>query len=79
LETVTANAAVARLLCQVVSHTYTLMLQLVHTRILSALGWFHLAFVVFSMAMFGLTAGAVWLYLPRETGHRSPLGETTCL
>jgi len=41
----------------------TLMLQLVETRILSVILWYHLAFFAISMAMFGLTAGAVWVYL----------------
>ncbi|HVE88278.1 MAG TPA: hypothetical protein VNA44_01150 [Burkholderiaceae bacterium] len=41
----------------------TLMLQLIQTRILSVVAWYHLAFFVISMAMFGLTAGAVWIYL----------------
>jgi hypothetical protein len=41
----------------------TLMLQLIQTRILSVVVWYHLAFFVISMAMFGLTAGAVWVYL----------------
>jgi hypothetical protein len=44
----------------------TLMLQLVQTRILSVVSWYHLAFFAISMAMFGLTGGAVWLYLQRE-------------
>lgn len=44
----------------------TLMLQLVQTRILSVVAWYHLAFFVISTAMFGLTAGAVWVYLRRE-------------
>ena len=44
----------------------TLMLQVVQTRILSVVAWYHLAFFAISMAMFGLTAGAVWLYLRRE-------------
>ncbi len=39
------------------------MLQLVQTRILSVVAWYHLAFFVISTAMFGLTAGAVWVYL----------------
>jgi hypothetical protein len=58
---------------------YTLMLRLVHTRVLSGLVWCHLAFFVVSMTMFGLTAGAVCVHVPREPGYRSPLGETTCL
>jgi hypothetical protein len=44
----------------------TLMLQLVQTRILSVVSWYHLAFFAISMAMFGLTGGAVWLYLQRD-------------
>ena len=44
----------------------TLMLQVVQTRILSVMAWYHLAFFAISMAMFGLTAGAVWLYLRRD-------------
>ena len=41
----------------------TLMLQLIQTRMLSVVVWYHLAFFVISMAMLGLTAGAVWVYL----------------
>src|SRR5205814_10013203 len=44
----------------------TLMLQLIQTRILSVVAWYHLAFFVISMAMFGLTTGAVWVYLRRD-------------
>jgi spermidine synthase len=44
----------------------TLMLQVVQTRILSVVAWYHLAFFAISMAMFGLTAGAVWVYLRRD-------------
>lgn len=40
----------------------TLMLQVIETRILSVILWYHLAFFAISMAMFGLTAGAVWVY-----------------
>ena len=39
------------------------MLQIIQTRILSVVTWYHLAFFAISMAMFGLTAGAVWVYL----------------
>lgn len=45
----------------------TLMLQVVETRIISVTSWYHLAFFVISIAMFGLTAGAVWVYLRSET------------
>jgi len=41
----------------------TLMLQIVETRIISVTSWYHLAFFIISIAMFGLTAGAVWVYL----------------
>ena len=44
----------------------TLMLQVLQTRILSVVTWYHLAFLAISMAMFGLTAGAVFVYLRRE-------------
>lgn len=53
----------------------TLMLQLVETRIISVTSWYHLAFFVISIAMFGLTAGAVWVYLrsdaygPEQLSH----------
>src|SRR6266571_565487 len=49
----------------------TLMLQVLQARILSVVAWYHLAFFAISMAMFGLTAGAVFVYLRRErfTGH----------
>lgn len=43
-----------------------MMLQIIQTRILSVVAWYHLAFFVISMAMFGLTAGAVWVYLRGE-------------
>jgi spermidine synthase len=41
------------------------MLEIIQTRILSVVVWYHLAFFVISLAMFGLTAGAVWVYLRR--------------
>lgn len=44
----------------------TLMLQIVETRIISVTSWYHLAFFVISIAMFGLTAGAVFVYLRSE-------------
>src|ERR1051325_7394146 len=40
-----------------------LALEIVQTRILSVVVWYHLEFFVISLAMFGLTAGAVWVYL----------------
>ena len=44
----------------------TLMLQIIETRIISVTSWYHLAFFVISIAMFGLTAGAVFVYLRAE-------------
>lgn len=41
----------------------TLMLQTIETRILSVITWYYLAFFLISIAMFGLTSGAVWVYL----------------
>ena len=41
----------------------TLIAQVVQTRILSVVAWYYLAFFAISMAMFGLTAGAVFVYL----------------
>ena len=61
----------------------TLMLQIIETRIISVTSWYHLAFFVISLAMFGLTAGAVWVYLrgdafrPEQLSHhlaRASLG-----
>ena len=43
----------------------TLMLQIIETRIVSVVSWYHLAFFIISIAMFGLTAGAVFVYLRR--------------
>jgi hypothetical protein len=47
----------------------TLMLQIIETRIISVVSWYYLAFFVISIAMFGLTAGAVFVYL-RKGGFR---------
>jgi hypothetical protein len=44
----------------------TLMLQIIETRIISVTSWYHLAFFVISIAMFGLTAGAVFVYLHKD-------------
>ena len=41
----------------------TLMLEIVQTRLLSVMTWYHLAFFVISASMFGMTGGAVWVYL----------------
>src|ERR1700751_670475 len=39
-----------------------LMLQIVETRILSVISYYHLAFFAISMAMFGMTAGSLIIY-----------------
>ena len=44
----------------------TLLVQIVQTRLLSVMGRYYLAFFSISMAMFGLTAGALWVYFRRE-------------
>jgi spermidine synthase len=40
-----------------------LVFQTVQTRILSVIAWYYLAFFAISVAMLGMTAGAVWVYL----------------
>jgi hypothetical protein len=52
----------------------TLMLQILETRIYSVISWYHLAFFVISIAMFGLTAGAVWVYRQGAAIHPGNLG-----
>src|SRR5918994_7569693 len=44
-----------------------MMLQVILTRIVSVTSWYHLAFFVISIAMFGMTAGAVWVHRRRAT------------
>lgn len=40
-----------------------LVFQIVQTRVLSVIAWYYLAFFAISVAMLGMTAGAVWVYL----------------
>jgi hypothetical protein len=40
-----------------------LVFQIVQTRILSVVAWYYVAFFAISVAMLGMTAGAVWVYL----------------
>lgn len=42
-----------------------LLFQVVQTRILSVIAWYYLAFFAISVAMLGMTAGGVWVYLNR--------------
>src|SRR5271167_269842 len=44
----------------------TLLLQIAQTRLLSLMGRYYLAFFAISMAMFGMTAGALWIYWRRD-------------
>jgi hypothetical protein len=46
-----------------------LVLQIVQTRILSVISWYYLAFFAISVAMLGMTIGAVWVYVQRERFH----------
>src|SRR5258708_31689625 len=39
-----------------------LMLQIVETRLISVILWYHLAFFAISMAMLGMTAGSLLIY-----------------
>src|SRR6266542_1091139 len=43
-----------------------LMLQIVETRILSVIAFYHLAFFAISMAMFGMTAGSLFVYFKSQ-------------
>ncbi len=47
-----------------------LVLQIALTRVLSVMAFFHVAFFSISMAMLGLTAGAVWVYLRGITAEQ---------
>ncbi|MGA9720840.1 MAG: hypothetical protein WBQ86_00165 [Candidatus Binatus sp.] len=44
----------------------TLALEMLDTRLLSVLTWYHLSFFAISMAMFGMSAGAVHVYVGGE-------------
>ena len=43
-----------------------LVFQIVQTRILSVVAWYYFAFFAISVAMLGMTVGAVWVYLRRD-------------
>ncbi|MGD0293904.1 MAG: hypothetical protein ABSB30_08605 [Terracidiphilus sp.] len=44
----------------------SLLFQILQTRIMSVIAWYYLAFFAISVAMLGMTVGAVWVYLWRE-------------
>ena len=50
-----------------------LMLQILYTRLLSVMSYYHLAFFAISIGMFGMTAGAVWIYLNAGRFSRATL------
>jgi hypothetical protein len=53
----------------------TLALEILDTRLVSALTWYHLSFFAVSVAMFGMAAGAVRVYLGGEAfqGEQAPI------
>jgi hypothetical protein len=52
-----------------------LMMQIIETRILSVISYYHLAFFSISMAMFGLTAGSLFVYFQERWFPRERLFE----
>jgi predicted membrane-bound spermidine synthase len=50
-----------------------LIFQIVQTRILSVIAWYYLAFFAISVAMLGMTVGAVLVYLRSERFQSAPL------
>src|SRR5277367_1574970 len=57
--------------------TFSLLIfQILQTRILSVIAWYYLAFFAISVAMLGMTVGAVWVYLWRERLQSTPLPVT---
>jgi predicted membrane-bound spermidine synthase len=42
------------------------------------MAWYYMAFFAISVAMLGMTVGAVWVYLWRERFHAAPLSVTLC-
>ena len=53
-----------------------LTFQILQTRILSVIAWYYMAFFAISVAMLGMTVGAVWVYLRRERFESAPLPVT---
>lgn len=54
----------------------TLALEIIQTRMLSVVTWYHLAFFVISMAMFGMTLGALHVFLRPLKFGSDTLGRT---
>ncbi len=53
-----------------------LVFQILQTRILSVIAWYYLAFFAISVAMLGMTVGAVWVYVRRDRFECVPLTVT---
>lgn len=53
-----------------------LVFQVLQTRILSVIAWYYMAFFAISVAMLGMTVGAVWVYLWRERFRNQDLSVT---
>jgi hypothetical protein len=53
-----------------------LVFQILQTRILSVIAWYYMAFFAISVAMLGMTVGAVWVYLWRERFQSASLPVT---
>jgi hypothetical protein len=57
--------------------TFSLLtFQIIQTRILSVIAWYFMAFFAISVAMLGMTVGAVWVYLHRERIESASLSVT---
>jgi hypothetical protein len=57
--------------------TFSLLtFQILQTRILSVIAWYYMAFFAISVAMLGMTIGAVWVYLHRDRIESVPLSIT---
>ena len=49
-----------------VPHTVTLLVEILSTRLLSVLTWYHLSFLAVSLAMLGMASGAVFVFRGRK-------------
>jgi hypothetical protein len=75
--TPTSGSRKAPFLCGVFLITTSLLVfQIVQTRILSVIAWYYMAFFAISVAMLGMTVGAVWVYLWRARFASAPLPVT---
>jgi hypothetical protein len=57
----------------------TLALEILDTRLLSVLTWYHLTFFVVSLAMLGMSAGAIQVFLSRQVASPARLARATAL